>query len=667
MDRFLESKRFYRPEIDGLRALAVIFVIIYHFNQNVLPAGFLGVDIFFVISGYVISSSFARKESKNISVFLINFYARRIKRLLPALLVFVTTFCLLLSILVPQPGSSLKTAISSLFGLSNIYLFNYSTDYFAQENELNVFLHTWSLGVEAQFYLFFPLIIWFSGFNKKHRNGYRNFFFSVLFLSIFSIISFINSYEVNTSAAYFLTHNRFWEIGLGSITFLLVNHNSKSIKEIQKIPNILILLIMISLTTFKFPAVALNNFLIVFLTALLLIGLKKHDNVYKFLVNERVVHIGSISYSLYLWHWGVISLSRWTIGIHWWSIPIQLISIYYCSNLSYKFLEKNSSNQNFFKNSLIKFIFGILALISSSFFIYLLGKPLKGVFYIGNKSNINNFSEKEYWNFKYCKPDKLDSEKQFSEKYKKCWISLNGYQKNTEYKNIFIYGNSYNAMLMPIPGELVKSGEETNFHSFYRVGCLPSSKVKYEKDGVLGSCAKNFNSYINFFKKKSKKGDSLLLIDSYTLFMKSSAKELYAENKLVSPIKARKIFINELKELSQELKSKGKTLLITSPIPAIKYNPLICGSSLARTNNKCRIKSNRDILDFTFNNEMSNINLEMKELENYEIIYLDIYEQLLKEINNDLNNIYSYYSDKEHLTKKGALSLMPYFINKILR
>ena len=143
----------YRPEIDGLRAFAVIAVIINHFNKEILPSGYLGVDIFFVISGYVITSSLAVRKSKSFSEFISGFYLRRIKRLIPALVVFILITSILICLFNSDPKFSLRTGISSLFGLSNLYLLRQSTDYFAKATELNVFTHTWSLAVEEQFYL----------------------------------------------------------------------------------------------------------------------------------------------------------------------------------------------------------------------------------------------------------------------------------------------------------------------------------------------------------------------------------------------------------------------------------------------------------------------------------------------------------------------------------
>lgn len=153
----------YRPEIDGLRALAVIAVIIDHFNKTLLPSGYLGVDIFFVISGYVISSSLYNDSVKHFGDFISGFYSRRLKRLVPALVLCVLTTGLLICLFDPHPQASLRTGESALFGLSNIYLLRHATDYFGASAQLNTFTHTWSLGVEEQFYVFFPLICWLTG------------------------------------------------------------------------------------------------------------------------------------------------------------------------------------------------------------------------------------------------------------------------------------------------------------------------------------------------------------------------------------------------------------------------------------------------------------------------------------------------------------------------
>ena len=181
----------YRKDIDGLRALAITTVIINHFNKTLLPGGYLGVDIFFVISGFVITSSLHHRTNKNFTDFICGFYERRLKRIVPALSIFVLIMSILVCIFNPKASVNLLTGLTSLFGISNIYLLKQSTDYFSQSTQLNVFTQTWSLGVEEQFYIIFPFFIWFSGFGRKSKNGGRNLLLSLGVLTIISLIGFI--------------------------------------------------------------------------------------------------------------------------------------------------------------------------------------------------------------------------------------------------------------------------------------------------------------------------------------------------------------------------------------------------------------------------------------------------------------------------------------------
>jgi peptidoglycan/LPS O-acetylase OafA/YrhL len=326
----------YYPEIDGLRALAITSVIVNHVDQTIMPSGYLGVDIFFVISGYVITLSLSADLYKNLSDFLLTFYTRRIKRLVPALALCVAITSILICFFDSNPALSLRTGIASLFGISNIYLLSKSADYFTTAAELNVFTPTWSLGVEEQFYVIFPLLFWTSFSRGLKENTFRTLLV-VGFLSGLSLISFIYLYNKAQDTAFFLMPCRLWELGLGALTFLLLKDPSAKVSYVRINPSFILLpLIVVLFVPSRGPAPTVA---VAALAALLIATIKPSTLAYGVLTERRIVFTGLISYSLYLWHWSVLSLSRWTIGIHWWSIPIQIPLMFLLAWGSYRYIE----------------------------------------------------------------------------------------------------------------------------------------------------------------------------------------------------------------------------------------------------------------------------------------------------------------------------------------
>ena len=385
-------KNRYRPEIDGLRGFAVLTVIVNHFDKGLLPGGYLGVDIFFVISGFVITSSLYQRPSLNFKDFLSGFYERRIKRLIPALLVFVFVMSIAICLFNPSPQLSIRTGLSSLFGLSNLYLFKQSTDYFSQSTELNVFTHTWSLGVEEQFYLLFPFLIWVSGFGQRSKDGLRNLFFLVGALTIFSLIGFLYLYSINQSAAYFLMPTRFWEISLGCLMFVVLQSRVSIEKNLEKLPSLLLLTLVIVVMKLPVSVGLYSTIFVVLLSMLLIASLSKKTKAYKYFTNPKVVYIGRISYSLYLWHWGVLSISRWTIGIHWWSVPFQVAFMFGLAIFSYKYIETPLRKNIWFDKRWKTLLFSGGAAITLSGFLYVLENPLKDKLFAGN--TLNSFGKR---------------------------------------------------------------------------------------------------------------------------------------------------------------------------------------------------------------------------------------------------------------------------------
>ena len=368
----------YRPEIDGLRAFAVVAVIINHFNKDILPGGYLGVDIFFVISGYVITSSLFGRSSKDFKDFISGFYERRIKRLVPALAVFVLITSIAVCLFIPDPGIQLGIGKRALFGFSNIALYNQSTDYFAQSTELNVFTHTWSLGVEEQFYILFPFLVWFSGFGRQTKNGARNLFLVVGALTIASLVGFLYLYPTNQPAAYFLMPYRFWEMAAGCLIFIGFQKRGSIEQLLEKVPPLLMVAMIVGVMYLPMSLAAASTIAVVALSSILIACLKRQTAVFEVFTNPKVVYIGLISYSLYLWHWGVLSISRWTIGIHWWSAPFQIALMLGLAVASYRWIETPLRKGNWLGKRWKNLTAGMGTLIISALSITLIPRtPLK--------------------------------------------------------------------------------------------------------------------------------------------------------------------------------------------------------------------------------------------------------------------------------------------------
>ncbi len=307
-------KTTYRPDIDGLRAIAVLGVLLYHLDHNLCPGGFTGVDIFFVISGYLITSILAREiNAKEFS--LIRFYERRIRRILPAyffLLLFTTILGYLL--LTPEPLEQYGKAMSnSLVFISN-FLFAGNVDYFEKTFDSSPLLHMWSLSVEEQFYLLWPLTMILLA---KYCSNRRYLYFFLIFLGSSLIASEILT-VYSPKLAFFMIYSRAWELGAGAMIALPVLPNISSQKKVEILSAIGIVLIFASLIfvndTLRFPGISAT--LAVVGTVLIIYSGKSGvlGVVHRFLSLKFVVFIGLISYSLYLWHWPVIAYVKNYLG-----------------------------------------------------------------------------------------------------------------------------------------------------------------------------------------------------------------------------------------------------------------------------------------------------------------------------------------------------------------
>jgi peptidoglycan/LPS O-acetylase OafA/YrhL len=309
-----------------LRAVAVLAVMIFHLAPAALPGGFVGVDIFFVISGYVVTASLVGRQNQSLRQFILGFYARRILRIFPALLVCVFVVSIVAVVFIP-PGSWLgstnrKTAIYAIFGLSNYALIWSSDGYFSPRVEFNPFAHTWSLAVEEQFYLIAPAIVYFWLANRSQVGMRRVIPLAALVLLALVSCS-VAAYDTfaKPEAAFYLTPSRFWELACGVLLFQVQYEREFRADYLSRcgapLGSLLILcgLLFTEKTHFPFPwawaSVAGTALLIASFTA----QPRRPSVVENILSTSLIAYIGRISYSLYLWHWPIFVMLRWTVGL----------------------------------------------------------------------------------------------------------------------------------------------------------------------------------------------------------------------------------------------------------------------------------------------------------------------------------------------------------------
>ena len=309
----------------------MIAVILNHLHEDWLPGGFLGVDVFFVISGYVITASIEGRADTALGPFLNAFYRRRIQRLAPALICCIAITGVLTCLFVNNPESSLITGATALVGVSNLYLLGESTNYFSADASYNTFLQTWSLGVEEQFYLCFPVLAWWL-FQQQRRHGFSLALPVLATLSLISLLGFLYGSNSNPANAYFLTPMRLWELLAGALI-------QQGLLREPRLPAIAPMgMLLLSFWFTNDPPIA-STILAVVATALLLPALEEPSAVKRMLMLPALRHLGQISYSLYLWHWSVICLARWTIGLEGWRLPLLLLLMIGCAEASYRWVE----------------------------------------------------------------------------------------------------------------------------------------------------------------------------------------------------------------------------------------------------------------------------------------------------------------------------------------
>ncbi|NKA17087.1 MAG: acyltransferase [Alphaproteobacteria bacterium] len=622
----------YRPEIDGLRAIAVGAVILYHAQITILghqpfKGGFIGVDIFFLISGYLITSIILKELVTRGSFSFKHFYERRIRRILPALL-FVMLVSLPFAWMYLLPSSFIDFSKSILYSLgfsSNYYFWYSGHQYGAESGFLKPFLHTWSLSVEEQFYILFPIVLLI-----VFKYFYKNLIHILILGFIISLGLADWGSRNHPSLNFYLLPTRAWELLAGSILAyfeITLGHRSKNKILNLILPSIGLILIGYSILFFNDKMFHPSFYTLSPIIGVCLIIWFSHKDelITKILSLKLFVGIGLISYSLYLWHYPIFAFDRIYEFIQGSLLKKLLLGIIILalSIFSYYFIEKPFRNKHYkFKTILSLILISISILVILNF----------------NIVHKDGYKDRFYISDKY----ELSSTK-YAEENKKFELNYN-YDNYDNRKNVLIVGNSHAEDLLEILSKtnlinkvyfnLVSPKIRENDYNF---------QIEYlhtflkEKKAIIDYYSGDF---FNHLKKQYDNSDLIILSTYY------SAKDLEILDELIKILKQDKkeilIFDNALHQnLRSGLNRLDYYVFTQKKLPEIKTLKQIENKIFLDLKNKENI--NLQILNIAKNNNVALIEREK--------IFCDVIKKECPAITDDG---YKIYWDYGHITDKGA-------------
>mgnify|MGYP006087633693 CR=1 FL=1 len=520
----------YRPEIDGLRALAVLSVIFFHAGILTFKGGFVGVDIFFVISGYLITTIILR-DIKDNKFRLLYFYQRRVRRILPALIVVVALSLPFAVFLLPPLDLKdfSKSIISSLTFWSN-FQFSSENGYFDIPGDYKPLLHTWSLSIEEQFYIFYPLFLILIFKIKKSSFslvlGFI-FLFSLLFAqwsgNLISIYPYLEKNLLFHSQSYLsefmMPFGRVWELALGAICAFILDERAKYFKYDKK-KNLLfnvcsfvgfaLIIFSFFYLSRNFPYPSFYTLIPTFGTAILILFCRENTIVNKILSNKFLVFLGLISYSAYLFHYPIFSFIKYTnVSIKSFYYIYIIVIILFLSYLNWKFVEKPFRASGTSLKKLIIFIsLAYLLLISIAVFFYTSNGLEQRNKFIISKSISSSFAYDEVG--KKCFDINYIHKKENNEKI--CKI---GNLKKSEI-DFIVFGDSHIVNYYESLNDLAKKNNKLGLFLGYS-GCPPILNVyPVRNDQRERDCYKLNKRVLNIANKKNI--NNLILISRWTYY-----------------------------------------------------------------------------------------------------------------------------------------------------
>jgi peptidoglycan/LPS O-acetylase OafA/YrhL len=590
---------FYAPYIDGLRAVAVLSVIVYHLNGAWLPGGFAGVDVFFVISGFVVSTSMHKMQSRGPLSFMANFYARRVTRIVPALVVCLVATAIASALFIPSAylsDSNQRTGQAAFFGLANIVLARRSGDYFAPMAEFNPYTHTWSLGVEEQFYFIFPMLFFAWAAGRRHLS---TAFFAIALVASLAVASWLAA--VSQIYAFYMIWSRFWELAAGVLLFqamALKGHSfdtgspSSRFADFGALASIAVLLV--GLATAQAGTAPMPASLLPVLGTVGVLGFlhgRRGGLVQQFLSLPWMRFIGRISYSLYLWHWPVFVLFRWTSGLESWQArALALLLTAGLSLLSYRFVETPTRRMGSRVHRFVAIGTGIALVLVGVSTSLLIDKaqPMLSL------STVATHRAAWYVDWKSANANEPQCAVE-SESVEAHGVSLWRLRRQpcaeqpTIDRTVYVVGDSQAGAYAGMLSQFVRdTGAQVEIHT--RAGCpMLSLGLEQEREP---SCARHIDSVVASLRERMKSGD-VVFLPSLRLprfaDLASEADEVTVRNAVWSDAASRARAVAEAAAgpLLSTFTQIGVTVILEQPKPILKINPYRCSDWFNRSNPSC--------------------------------------------------------------------------------
>lgn len=584
----------FRHDIQGLRALAFLLVFLFHLNSSWLPGGFLGVDLFFVISGYLITT-ITLSDIDRAKFSFIHFFIKRIKRIVP------TYLALLVGVAVAGSFIFLATDISTLQGtilrsflfISN-QLFAQGNSYFGAQLSENPLLHTWSLAIEMQFYVLLPFILWF--FRNKLR-----YVLPILIVGT-TVYSTYHLYVLgNKSAMYFSLIARVPEFLVGAYAAVLFKEGINFRRNFNNLLSIGSLAVLLCCAFWINEDTNFPGYLALLpCTASALLLVIKNNAVSAFFSHKIPVYIGEMSYSLYLWHWPVLAFMRYrndTYQLNIQEMVFAAVCTFILSWVSYTFIEKNFKRISLQKVAIILFSSGIILAIS--------------YFTMPTISEQNRMSDRltqPIFGLASHNSDKIEK-----------------FGNEITNDSIILIGDSHALMLKPF---LNKIGVENNF-SFYTLTTDSFPPIP----GISRSEVNNESlQYFNDARKYIPKTDSLIKANKIIILNICRADKLFSIPTAISG-------------LARKLRPNQKLILIGT-FPTLNFNPIKVKTSVLRKIGSIQVKFHPE----------SRAVLRKIASENSNTYYYDISKSDVYKTAPYINDTVAYYN-ADHINNYGSLKL----------